>query len=168
MNHFAEFLRGPISSGLIVAFAATALWACGSDEAEIDEVPEVAEVRLEELYPLSPDDVGKVIMANGTVVGRAVPGGFFLRTEGAQVLFVRTPVPVSPGSVVRVVGPLQQATVAVFDEWEEDALEGEVEAEWDIQEGKRQMIVFGADFFLLLYLNGFRPARIRSSRKPLR
>ena len=36
-------------------------------------------------------------------------------------------------------------------------------AEWDIQEGKRQMIVFGAVFFLLLYLNGFRPDRIRSS-----
>ena len=132
---------------------AVALTGC-DDEAEIDEVPEVAEVdvdavavpvgpdsvaiaaqiELEETFPLDADDVGKIIVATGTVVGTPLPVGFFLRTEGLQVIFVETTVPVAKGDRVRVVGPLTRATVAVFDGWEHDALEGQVEAEWDVQE----------------------------------
>ncbi len=36
-------------------------------------------------------------------------------------------------------------------------------AEWEIEEGKRQMMIFGLAFVLLLYLNGFRIERILAS-----
>ncbi len=36
-------------------------------------------------------------------------------------------------------------------------------AEWEIEEGKRQMMIFGLAFVLLLYLNGFRMDRILAS-----
>ena len=153
MSAIRDFRNHPLGLTLSVFLASVLVSACEPDPAEIDEVPEVAEVevdpvavtigpegttvvaevRLEELFPLGTDDVGKVIMATGTVVGRVVPQGFFLRTEGSQVLFVRTTTPVTPGAAVRVVGPLGMATVAVFEDWEVDALEGEIQAEWDIQ-----------------------------------
>ena len=153
MKSFRDLSNHTAPLTVTVLLTSVALTACEPDPAEIDEVPEVAEVatepvgvavgpegaavvaeiRLEELYPLEEDDVGKVIMATGTVVGQPIPGGFFLRTEGNQVLFVRTTTPVSPGSTVRVVGPLGMATAAVFDEWSVDALEGQIEAAWEIQ-----------------------------------
>ena len=123
------------------------------DEADIDEVPEVAEVevepravevspegvaveaevRLEDAFPLTAEDVGDVIVATGTVVGTPLPTGFFLKTEGIEVFLVESTVPVAPGARVRVVGPLGMVTQAVFDEWEVDSFQSEVEAEWDIQ-----------------------------------
>ncbi|HEU4452098.1 MAG TPA: hypothetical protein VFR81_03525 [Longimicrobium sp.] len=130
---------------LVLLLAAGGLAACG-DEAEVDEVPEVAEVKvdsgpggvvevkLEEEYPLGPEDVGKLIYATGTVVGTVVPAGFFLKTEANQVIFVATAQPVNPplGDAVRVVGPLRASTAAIFEGWKTDALEGEVEAEWQL------------------------------------
>lgn len=124
--------------GLITAMG---LSAC-DDEAEPDEVPEVGrlevepgEIELEEVFPLTPADTGQVVVATGTVVGRPLPNGFFMRTEGAQVLFVVSPAatPVNPGDTVRVAGPLHLATAAVFEGWERDALEGEIQAEWKVQ-----------------------------------
>lgn len=119
---------------------AVAIAGC-SDEAEIDEVPEVAEVevddgevRLEEEFPLDAGDIGKIIMATGTVVGSPLPNGFFLLTEAGQVLFVDTTVPVTPADHVRVVGPLGAATIASFDGWKTDALAGQPLAEWDVLE----------------------------------
>jgi hypothetical protein len=130
---------------LVLLLAAGGLAAC-RDEAEVDEVPEVAEVKvdsgpggvvevkLEEEYPLGPEDAGKLIYATGTVVGKVLPVGFFLKTEANQVIFVATAQPVNPplGDAVRVVGPLRASTVAIFEGWKTDALEGEVEAEWQL------------------------------------
>jgi hypothetical protein len=130
---------------LVLLLAAGGLAAC-SDEAEVDEVPEVAEVqvdtgpggvvevKLEEEYPLGPEDVGKLIYATGTVVGKVLPAGFFLKTEANQVIFVATAQPLNPplGDALRVVGPLRASTVAIFEGWETDALEGEVQAEWQL------------------------------------
>jgi hypothetical protein len=134
ISHRGARLRWSV---LLLCTAAT-LSACEGDEAEVDEVPEVAEVEvkpgggveLEETFPLTPEDIGETIMATGVVVGNALPTGFFLRTEGSQVLFVEATQPVAEGDTVRVVGPLQTATAAVFEGWEVDAFEGEAEAEW--------------------------------------
>ncbi len=48
------------------------------------------------------------------------------------MLFVESMEAPLPGEVVTVTGPLASAETLVFDEWETDALEGEVEAEWEI------------------------------------
>jgi hypothetical protein len=100
-------------------------------EVEVDE----GEVRLEDKHlPLSSEDIGDVILATGTVVGTPLPNGFFLKTERSQVLFVEEPQPseVKSGDTVRVTGPLAMAAVAAFEGWKADALEGEIEAEWQI------------------------------------
>jgi hypothetical protein len=103
-------------------------------EVKVDSGPSGVEVKLEEQFPLGPEDVGKIIYATGTVVGKVLPGGFFLKTEGNQVIFVATARPVNPplGDAVRVVGPLRASTAAVFEGWEADALEGKVEAQWKL------------------------------------
>src|SRR5687768_14570515 len=129
--------------GFLLLIART-LSGC-EDDAEPQEVPEVAEVRtsggqveLKETFPLTPEDVGKLIYATGVVVGKPLPNGFFLRTEGSEVIFVEstqrdaTPI-LKVGDTVRVTGPLAMATAVMFDEWEEDALESEIEAEWKVQ-----------------------------------
>lgn len=115
--------------------------ACESEggEAEMGEVPEVAEVEteagaLEEALPLTAEDVGDIMLVTGTVVGTVIPDGFFVATEHGLVLFVETDETVVPGELVSVTGPLQSVEVPVFDEWETDALEGEIEAEWDMLE----------------------------------
>ena len=94
----------------------------------------VARVQLQDLFPLAPDDVGKIVVATGTVVGVVIPAGFFLRTDGGHVLFVQTAVPVAPGATVQVVGPLQKATVAVFDGWKTNALGGKIQPDWDLED----------------------------------
>ena len=119
---------------VFVLVVAATVAACESDEPDLADVPEVAEVRLEEVLPLTPDDVGKLVVATGFVVGRPLPMGFFLRSEGMEVLFVNTTTPVAAGAAVRVVGRLQRATALTFDEWELEAFEREVELDWDIQE----------------------------------
>src|SRR5688572_20300496 len=138
----------------ILFLAAAVLPACESepdleDTSQVSEVaiepmgevatPEgparVAEVELKSLMPLSSDDVGKTAMVTGEVVGQPVPQGFFVETEGSEVLFVRTPAQptVTVGQTVRVVGPLGMANTAEFQGWHENSLKNEVEAEWKIQ-----------------------------------
>jgi hypothetical protein len=142
-----------VTGGIVILSAALLLSAC-EDEAEIDEVPEVAEVEAEpgrvevepgrvnidlpdveleeESLPFTDDDLGEMIMANGYVVGVPLANGFFLRTEGNHVIFVRSDQPMTGGGAVRVVGPLRKATHAVFDSWEADAFGTELEAEWKL------------------------------------
>lgn len=116
------------------------LAACG--DAEMDEVPETAEVEVEEglgqleldeELVLGPDDIGETLMATGWVSGAPLPNGFFLRTEDDRVIFVSSTEEVASGDVVRVVGPLVSAQVAAFEGWESDAFEAGFEAEWDVE-----------------------------------
>ena len=109
-------------------------------EAETGEVPEAAEleaeptgeIELEEALPLTAEDVGDRMLITGTVIGSVIPDGFFVATEHGRVLFVASEdVPV-PGEVVTVTGTLAAAETLVFEEWEVEALQGEVEAEWEI------------------------------------
>jgi len=130
---------------LVLLFAAGGLAAC-KHEAEADKAPAVAqvtadtapggvvEVRLEDASPLGPADVGKVLYATGTVVGKVLPAGFFLKTEGNQVIFVVTPPGVDAplGHTLRAVGPLRASTAAIFEGWNTDALAGKVEAQWQL------------------------------------
>jgi hypothetical protein len=127
----------------ITALALAAVFglaACG--EAEMDEVPETAEIEgieetgaleLEEEAVLGLDDVGEDIMATGWVVGLPLPNGFFLRTEDDRVVFVDTDASVQTGDVVRVMGPLAAAEAVVFEGWEGDAFDAGFEAEWDVE-----------------------------------
>ncbi len=126
---------------MTVLAAALAVAACETEyeEAELGEVPEVAEVEmepeeieLEEAYPLTAEDLGDRLLVTGTVVGSVLPGGFFVASEGGLVLFVETDHVAIPGEMVSVTGVLEAAETTVFDEWEVDALEGEIEAEWDV------------------------------------
>lgn len=121
---------------------ATAVAVTGCGEAEMEEVPETAEVEvepmegeteLEEETVLGMDDVGEIIMATGWVTGVPLESGFFLRTEDDRVIFVETEDDVTPGQVVRVVGPLVASRVMMFEEWEADAFEAGFEAEWNVE-----------------------------------
>lgn len=130
----------------VVALIATVgLVGCDTegDEAEMGEVPEVAEVEPEdtdegevdfqEALPLTVEDVGDVMLVTGTVIGTVLPNeGFFVATEHGEVLFVESAEQVTPGQLVTVTGPLQSAEVPVFDEWEMEALQDEIEAEWEM------------------------------------
>ena len=115
------------------------LTACRGDPEEVPEVAEVevdrGEVNLQDkILPLSAEDIGDVILATGSVIGKPLPNGFFLKTERNQVLFVEhsEPSEVQEGDTVRVAGPLAMAVTTVFDGWKADAFEGEIEAEWKI------------------------------------
>ena len=122
---------------LAVAFGAA---ACG--EAELEEVPETAEVEsdddmgdleLDEETVIGADDVGEDLMATGWVAGMPLPNGFFLRTEDDRVIFVETDESVEMGQEVRVAGPLVATEATVFEGWEGDAFETGFEAEWDVE-----------------------------------
>ena len=128
---------------MLALVAAVGVTGCESEagQAEIGEVPEVAEVEtqpmepeieLEEALPLTEEDVGDILLITGTVTGAVIPEGFFVATEHGRMLFVESTEMVTPGELVTVTGELQSATTLVFDEWEMEALEGEVEAEWDM------------------------------------
>ncbi|HEV2076094.1 MAG TPA: hypothetical protein VGR10_07620 [Thermoleophilaceae bacterium] len=90
-----------------------------------------AEVQFERALPITAEDVGDLMLASGTVVGKPGPNGFFLRTAGDNVVFVQSAVPVTAGQQVNVAGPLEAAEVALFDGWERDLL-GNLEADWDL------------------------------------
>ena len=125
--------------------AAGGLAACNGDEEADDEfgsetpVPEVAEVRaeggevrLEDALPLTDDDIGRVIVATGEVVGTPLPVGFFMVLPTMDVIFVETAEQVQSGERVRVMGALDKATAAVFNGWRVDALENHILEEWTI------------------------------------
>lgn len=103
-------------------------------EAKPGEVEvKLGEVELKNALPLGAEDVGKVIMATGTVVGAVQPAGFFVKTaDGNHVIFVRSTTPVATGDKVRVTGPLALGNVAVQKQIQADALKGVAVAEWDI------------------------------------
>jgi hypothetical protein len=131
------------AAALIAAVGTT---GCNTDtepgQAELGEVPEVAEVdaeptprgelELEEALPLTEEDIGDELLVTGTVTGTVIPDGFFVATEHGRVLFVESAERVMPGELVTVTGPVRSATVPVFEEWEVQALQGEVEAEWEL------------------------------------
>ena len=121
---------------------AMAVAVAGCGDAEVDEVPETAEVEVEpvegeveydEELILGPDDVGETIMATGWVSGVPLANGFFLRTEVDRVIFVESDRPVSAGDMVRATGPLMASEVAVFEGWEAEAFEAGFEAEWEVE-----------------------------------
>lgn len=106
----------------------------GAVEIEPGEIElKLAEVELEEALPLGQDDAGKVIMASGFVIGKPVPGGFFLLTRDSHVLFAETTEQVMPGDIVRLVGPLQATVAVTFQGWQTNALGSELQAGWDLQ-----------------------------------
>lgn len=124
----------------ILVAAAIGMGGCG--EAEMEEVPETAEVEaeplegeleLDEELVLGLDDVGETIMATGWVIGAPVANGFFLRTEANRAIFVASDAQVSIGQAVRVTGPLVATDVAVFEGWEAEAFGTELEPEWDME-----------------------------------
>ena len=108
------------------------------EPAEVKERPggveiELPEIRLENAFPLTDEDEGDLVIATGTVVGKPGASGFFLRTESNKVLFVEsTTIPVRTGDAVSIIGPLRKATVAIFEGWEKDAFENQLEAEWEL------------------------------------
>ena len=122
--------------------AGVGLTGCDTEggQAEIGEVPEAAEVEaepsgeveLEEALPLTAEDVGDRMLITGTVIGTVIPDGFFVATEHGRVLFVESTEAPVPGELVTVTGMLQSAAVPVFEEWEVQALQNEIEAEWDM------------------------------------
>lgn len=121
---------------------AASLGVAGCGDAEVDELPEVAEVEADEMQGLEYDeelvldaaDIGETILATGWVSGLPLDTGFFLRTEGNRLIFVSSEAEVASGDAVRVVGTLLETTVADFEGWEMDAFEDEIEAEWDFDE----------------------------------
>jgi hypothetical protein len=124
--------------------AAVGVTGCESEggEAEPGEVPEMAEVEPEDLsegqvefqeaLPLTVEDIGDTMLMTGTVIGTVIPDGFFVATEHGEVLFVAADEAPVPGELVSVTGTLQSAEVPVFEEWETEALENEIEAEWQM------------------------------------
>ena len=141
-------------SAALVLGALCALPGCRR-EAEREKVPEVATVKvepgkievgrdeikikpgdieLEKAYPLRKDDIGKTIYATGTVLGTVVSSGFFFKTKGNEVLFVRTPnANVAVGDTVQVLGPLQMVEAPVFEGWKVSALGNKIEASWKME-----------------------------------
>jgi hypothetical protein len=138
-------MNATASHGATLAWGALALCIAGfltACRGDPDEVPEVAEVEVDrgevkledKILPLSAEDIGDVILATGSVVGKPLPNECFLKTERNQVLFVEhaEPSEVRAGDTVRVTGPLAMAATTVFDGWKLDALEGKIEAAWKI------------------------------------
>ena len=111
---------------VLIAFAALACEERAEDEIRPPDIAEVevepGEVEFEAAFPLEPDDIGDVMLATGTVVGVPGPHGFFLKGEGAELIFVEVDSAVFAGQRVRAVGPLAAADAAVFVGWEADLL----------------------------------------------
>lgn len=137
------YAKASLKGGAFLVIGVLALAGC---EAEREEVPEVAEIEaepdevgieLDEEFVIGPDDVGETFMINGWVAGRPLTGnGFFLLTEGNRRIFVETDQPAPPaGSPVRAIGTMAAADAMVFEGWETEAFEGEMEAEWDLERG---------------------------------
>ena len=138
-----SFIRSRMCVFLMIAAGGVA--ACNGDDDAYDElgneapVPEVAEVRaeggevrLEDALPLTNEDVGRIVVATGEVVGEPLPVGFFMVLPTMDVIFVETAEQVQPGERVRVMGALDKATAAVFNGWRVDALENHILEEWTI------------------------------------
>ena len=120
--------------------ALLAVFTLGGCRAEPDELPETAEVEVEdgaleydEELVLTARDAGETILATGWVSGAPMEEGFFLRTEADRVIFVESQDSVATGDAVRVTGPLAATQVPVFEEWEADAFDAGFELEWDVE-----------------------------------
>lgn len=133
--------------GAALMLAAGGLAACNGDDEGRNEpgsyppVPEVGEVRasggevrLEDTLPLTDEDIGRVIVATGEVVGTPLPIGFFMVLPTMEVIFAQTAEQVQAGQRVRVMGPLDRAAAAMFSGWRVDALGNQVLEEWTITE----------------------------------
>ena len=123
---------------IALGIALAGLAACG--EAELDEVPEAAEVetqplegevRYDEEVGIGLADLAETLMLTGAVVG-TLESGFFLRTEEEQVLFVQSDAPVTEGQNLRVYGMVIEIQARHVDEWETEALEREIDAFQDV------------------------------------
>lgn len=109
---------------------------------EVPEVPPVAEiavgggeVSLQSAMPLEDDDVGKIVVVAGTVVGTPRPDGFFLRAPTGEAIFVQHTGTVTTGESLRASGPLRTAPVAVVDQWKTESLSNDVEIQRTVLEG---------------------------------
>ena len=120
---------GHLAPRVIGLLLVVALIGCGTD----DEAPPAAAeaaveanapegLELEEAYPINSEDVGTVLRARGTVVGKPQLDGFFLEADGDRVLFIKSAQPVTVGQQVRAVGPLRVADLEIFKAWERDLL----------------------------------------------
>lgn len=106
------------------------LAGCGPEDEgqQIDVADATAErsdpagLEIEKAYPIDAEDVGTVLRAGGTVVGKPELDGFFLEAEDDRVLFIKSAQPVTVGQRVRAVGPLRIADLAIFEAWERDLL----------------------------------------------
>ena len=116
----------PRVAGLLVVVG---LVGCGSEDEAPAAAAEVAVeanapegLELASAYPIDAEDVGSVLRARGTVVGKPQLDGFFLETEDDRVLFIKSAQPVTLGQQVQAVGPLRIADLAIFKAWERDIL----------------------------------------------
>ena len=116
----------PRVAGLLVVVG---LVGCGSEDEAPAAAAEVAVeanapegLELARAYPIDAEDVGSVLRARGTVVGKPQLDGFFLQTEDGRVLFIESPQPVTVGQQVQAVGQLRIADLAIFKAWERDIL----------------------------------------------
>jgi hypothetical protein len=107
----------------------------GQIEVERNEVKiKPGDIELEKAYPLRKNDVGKTIYATGTVLGTVLSNGFFFKTKGNEVLFVRTPnANVTVGDTVQVLGPLQMVEAPVFEGWKVSALGNKIKGTWKME-----------------------------------
>ncbi len=122
------------------------VWLVGCDTeappAEVPEVPPVAEiavgggeVSLQSAMPLEDDDIGKIVVMAGTVVGTPRADGFFLKAPTGEAIFIQHTGTVATGESLRVAGPLRTAPVAVVDQWKTESLSGDVEVQRTVLEG---------------------------------
>ncbi len=74
------------------------------------------------LLPLGVQDAGQTVGAGGTVLSKPVAGGFWLRSDGNVVLWVKGTQCVKPGQQLgEIVGTLRQATPGEPDAWLRDS-----------------------------------------------
>ena len=120
----------------LLPLLALAVAACESAEEEV-RPPEIAEIEreaggdieFEEAFPLTTDDIGDRLLVSGTVVGTPGAAGFFVRSEGNQVVFIQSADSVAAGQLVEVKGPVRAIDEAAFAGWERDFL-GDVDPVW--------------------------------------
>ena len=122
--------------GTMIILLSCSVTACGDRDRDNVAPPAMAEVErddgeieFERAFPLEAEDLGDTMLISGTVVGKPAPNGFFVRTEGNQVVFVDATDSVTAGQMVRAVGPLRAIDASAFAGWERDWL-GDIDPVW--------------------------------------